>query len=80
MLGVGTSILIPFPESLTVSMLTSEMTVELIEAPIVLNLESKPDVRTQLGNVNTPSKSDTANPQPNNVSASVAEAAIRRYG
>ena len=28
----------------------SEMTVELIEAPVVLNLESKPDVRTQLGN------------------------------
>ena len=54
---------------------TSEMTVELIEAPIVLNLEvSKPDIRTQLGNVNTPSKSDTANQQPNNVSASVAEA------
>ena len=50
------------------------MTVELIEAPVVLNLESKPDVRTQLGNINTPSKSDTANPQPNNVSASVAEA------
>ena len=27
----------------------SEMTVELIEAPVVLNLESKPDIRTQLG-------------------------------
>ena len=27
----------------------SEMTVELIEAPVVLNLESKPDARTQLG-------------------------------
>ena len=53
----------------------SEMTVELIEAPLVLNLEvSKPDIRTQLGNVNTPSKSDTASQQPNDVSASVAEA------
>ena len=29
---------------------TSEMTVELIEAPVVLNLESKPDVRNQFGN------------------------------
>ena len=29
---------------------TSEMTVELIEAPIALNLESKPDVRNQFGN------------------------------
>ena len=53
---------------------TSEMTVELIEAPVVLNLESRPDVRTQLGNVNPPSKSDTVNQQPNNVSASVADA------
>ena len=34
----------------------SEMTIKLIEAPVVLNLESKPDVRTQLGNAATPSK------------------------
>ena len=52
----------------------SEMTVELIEAPVVLNLEVKTDIRTQFGNVNTPSKSDTGNQQPNDVSASVAEA------
>ena len=52
----------------------SEMTVELIEAPIVLNLEAKPDIRTQLGSVSTPSEGDTANRQPNDVSASVAEA------
>ena len=52
----------------------SEMTVELIEAPIVLNLESKPDIRTQLGSVNTPSEGATANQQPDDVSASVAEA------
>ena len=52
----------------------SEMTVELIEAPIVLNLEvSKPDIRTQLGNVSTPSEGDTTNQQPDDVSASVAE-------
>ena len=36
----------------------SEMTVELIEAPVVLNLESKPDVRTQLGNAAAPSKNN----------------------
>jgi len=52
----------------------SEMTVELIEAPVVLNLEFKPDVRTQFGNVNTPSKNDSSNQQPNDVSALVAEA------
>ena len=52
----------------------SEMTVELIEAPIVLNLEAKPDIRTQLGSVSTPSEGDTASQQPEDVSASVAEA------
>ena len=52
----------------------SEMTVELIEAPVVLNLEFKPDIRTQLGSVSTPSEGDTASQQLNDVSASVAEA------
>ena len=73
MLGVGTQYLSRFQKPYSFDA-ASEMTVELIEAPVVLNLESKPDVRTQLGNVNTPSKSNTANQQPNNVSASVAEA------
>ena len=73
MLGVGTQYLSRFQKPYSFDA-ASEMTVELIEAPIVLNLESKPDVRTQLGNVNTPSKSDTANQQPNDVSASVADA------
>ncbi len=73
MLGIGSQYLSRFQKPYNFDA-TSEMTVELIEAPVVLNLESRPDVRTQLGNVNTPSKSDTANQQPNNVSASVAEA------
>ena len=33
---------------------TSEMTVQLIDSPIVLNLTSKPDVRTQLGKSTIP--------------------------
>ena len=73
MLGVGNQYFSRFQKPYSFDAM-SEMTVELIEAPIVLNLESKPDIRTQLGNVNTPSKSDTANQQPNEVSASVAEA------
>ena len=36
----------------------SEMIVELIDTPIVLNLASKPDVRTQTGKSMTPSKGD----------------------
>ena len=74
MLGVGSQYLSRFQKPYSFDA-ASEMTVELIEAPIVLNLESKPDVRTQLGNVRTPSKSDTGNQQPNDVSASVADAA-----
>ena len=73
MLGVGTQYLSRFQKAYSFDA-PSEMTVELIEAPIVLNLESKPDVRTQLGNVNTPSKSETSNRQPNEVSVLVAEA------
>ena len=73
MLGVGNQYLSRFQKPYSFDA-TSEMTIELIEAPIVLSLEAKPDIRTQLGNVSTPSKSDTANQQPNNVSASVADA------
>ena len=36
----------------------SEMKVELIEAPVVLNLESEPDNRTQLGNANAQDKNN----------------------
>ena len=73
MLGVGSQYLSRFQKPYSFDAV-SEMTVELIEAPIVLNLESKPDVRRQLGKVRTPSKGDTANQQPNDVSASVADA------
>ena len=36
----------------------SEMKVELIEAPVVLNLEAEPDNRTQLGNANAQDKNN----------------------
>ena len=73
MLGVGNQYLSRFQKPYSFDA-ASEMTVELIEAPIMLNLEFKPDVRTQLGNVNTPGRNNTANRQPNEVSALVAEA------
>ena len=38
---------------------TSEMTVELIKAPVVLDLPSKPDVRNQFGNSDNPGKSNS---------------------
>ena len=73
MLGVGTQYLSRFQKPYSFEA-TSEMTVELIEAPVVLNLESKPDVRTQLGNANTPRKNALSDQQPNEVSGVVAEA------
>ena len=72
MLGVGTQYLASFQKPYSFDA-TSEMTVELIEAPVVLNLESKPDVRTQLGNINTPSKDKTSHQQLDEVAALVAE-------
>ena len=57
MLGVGSQYLSRFQKPYSFDA-TSEMTVELIEAPIVLNLEAKPDVRTQLGNAAAPSKNN----------------------
>ena len=72
MLGVGSQYLSRFQKPYSFDA-ASEMTVELIEAPIVLNLESKPDVRTQLGNVNTPSKNNTSHQQPNKEKSVVHE-------
>ena len=63
MLGVGTQYLSRFQKPYSFDAV-SEMTVELIEAPVVLNLESKPDVRTQLGNANTPNSSNGLKQQP----------------
>ncbi|MDE0401341.1 MAG: sigma-70 family RNA polymerase sigma factor [Candidatus Poribacteria bacterium] len=57
MLGVGSQFLSRFQKTYSFDA-TSEMTVEIVEAPVVLNLESKPDVRTQLGNAAAPSKND----------------------
>ena len=53
---------------------TSEMTIELIEAPIVLNLASKTDKRTQLGNPDAPNQSRTPERKPNDTPALYAEA------
>ena len=57
MLGVGTEYLSRFQKPYSFEA-TSEMTVEIIEAPVVLDIESKPDVRTQLGSITAPSIND----------------------
>ena len=57
MLSVGSQFLSRFQKPYSFDA-TSEMTVEIVETPVVLNLESKPDSRTQLGNAAAPSKNN----------------------
>ena len=74
MLGVGNRYLSRFQKPYSFDA-ASEMTVELIEAPIVLNLESKPDVRTQFGSsVPTSNKNSVSEKQPDEVPVRFAAA------
>ena len=55
MLGASNQYLTRFQQPYNLDS-TSEMTVELVDTPIVLNLASKPDVRNQLGKSPIPNK------------------------
>ncbi len=87
MLGIGNQHLSRFQKPYSFDA-TSEMTVEIIEAPIVRNLEvSKPDVRTQLGAANVSDEDTTSEKQPNDAPVlqnsqtwSLPEHAIARFG
>ena len=72
-LGFGNSpyqILFQEPYSIDAN---SEMTVEIVDAPLVANLESKPNVRTQNDVSYLQSKIDNPEQQPNDASAAIAE-------
>ena len=73
MLGVGNQYFARFQRPYSFDA-TSEMTVDIIEAPLVLNLASKPDVRAQLGNTDASDKNNVSNRQSDDVSVLVAEA------
>ena len=62
MLGVGNQYLSRFQKPYSFDA-ASEMTVELMEAPVVLDIESKPDIRTQIGSDAAPNKNDGAGQQ-----------------
>ncbi len=53
---------------------TAEMTVDIIDAPLVANLESEPDVRTRVVNGNALDKRNNPEQQSNDISATIAEA------
>ncbi len=56
----------------------SEMKVELIDAPVVLNLESEPDNRTQLGNANAQDKKNGVGNQGNDAASLDLETIITK--
>ena len=72
MLGASSQFFVRFQKPYNLDALT-EMRVELIDTPIVLDLESKLDTPSQLENVN-PSENNTFNQQHNNVSELVTDA------
>ncbi len=53
--GLGTQALFRFQQPYSLDA-TAEMTIEFVEAPVVLPLKLKPDARTQPGNADTPDK------------------------
>ena len=61
MLGVGNQFLTRFQQPYDLDA-TSEMIVELIDTPIILELTSKPDVRTQFGRSTAPSRGNGFEP------------------
>ncbi len=71
MLGASNQILARFQKPYSFEA-ASERTIEIIEAPIVLNIAAKPAVRNQFGQAATPGKRSGNNPQVSDVtSASV---------
>ena len=66
MLGIGSQHLLRFqkPYSLDAQ---AEMTVELVDAPVVLNLDTKQDVRREFRNLNALGKSDNNGQKPDEV-------------
>ncbi|MDE0481922.1 MAG: sigma-70 family RNA polymerase sigma factor [Candidatus Poribacteria bacterium] len=66
MLGIGSQYLANFQQPYSLDA-QSERTIELIDTPIVLNLEVKPDFRRELGNLNALGKSDNRGEKPDEV-------------
>ncbi|RKU30417.1 hypothetical protein C6497_04330 [Candidatus Poribacteria bacterium] len=52
---------------------TAEMTIEIIDAPIVMNLEHKPDIQKQIGSAFALEKRISPEQQPNDILAALAE-------
>ncbi|MCY4404491.1 MAG: sigma-70 family RNA polymerase sigma factor [Candidatus Poribacteria bacterium] len=63
MLGLGANILARFQQPYSLDA-TSEMTVDIVDASVMLNLPSNPEVQNQVGNINAPDKSQGTSQNP----------------
>ena len=72
MLSIGSQRLVRFQQPYSLDAQT-EMTVELIDAPIVLNVEAKSDVQNRLGNPNIVGPSDNNGQKPDEVLLAAAQ-------
>ncbi len=73
MLGIGSQQLLRFQQPYSLEAQT-EMTVELVDTPIVLNLDVKPDVRRELGNSKALGESDNNGQKPDEILSTAAQA------
>ena len=73
MLGIGSQYLARFQKPYTLDT-QAEMTVELVDAPIVRNLEVKPDIQNRLGSSNALSERDSIGQKPDEVLLAAAQA------
>ena len=73
MLGIGSQYLSRFQRPYSFDA-TSEMTVDIIETPVVLDIKSEPDIRTQIGSSAVPSKNDGSGQRPDEVLFAAAQA------
>ncbi|MDE0314355.1 MAG: sigma-70 family RNA polymerase sigma factor [Candidatus Poribacteria bacterium] len=73
MLGIGSQQLLRFQQPYTLDAQT-EMTVELVDTPIVLNLEATPDIRRELGSSNALGESDNNGQKPDEILFTAAQA------
>ncbi len=72
LLGIGSQNLVHFqhPYSLDAQ---AEMTVELVDTPIVLNIDAEPDVRNQFGSINPAGDNENEGQKPDEVLLAAAE-------
>ncbi len=80
MLGLGTQNLARFQQPYSLDA-TSPMTVDIVDASVMMNLPSDPDVRNQVGNIDAPDKSDGTNQNPDaNLSSSASGRIVDEKG